>query len=70
MSPEAAHNLSIRDLLRVLSEKLGLECTRIRDIPPSHVVSAAELEAEVSTCRPMPDPMDVVMCLTPVGLAD
>ena len=47
MLSEAARDLSIPDLLRVLSEKLHLECTRLRKthLP---VVSAAELEPEVS----------------------
>ena len=36
MSLEAAPNLSVPELLRVLNEKLGLECTRAREIrfPP------------------------------------
>ena len=49
MSLEAARDLSIQDLLRVLNEKLGLECTRIRDIPLSRTVPATFLESEVST---------------------
>jgi hypothetical protein len=46
MSLEAARNLSVRDLLSVLNEKLNLECTRIR-VPP--LVSAASPESEVRT---------------------
>lgn len=45
---EAARELSIQDLLRVLNEKLGLDCTRIRDIFTSREVPAASLELEVS----------------------
>jgi hypothetical protein len=41
----AALNLSVLDILRVLTEKLGLECTRIRVSP---ALSAALLESEVS----------------------
>jgi hypothetical protein len=33
MSLEAARDLSIPDLLRMLSEKLGLECTESDSIP-------------------------------------
>jgi len=48
MSLEAAHNLSIPELLRVLNEKLGLESSRLREtcLPP--IVSIASLKAEVS----------------------
>ena len=50
MSLEAAINLSVPELLRVLSEKLGQECTRVREIPlPPVLASIATLEAEVST---------------------
>jgi len=49
MSLEAAINLSIPELLRVLSEKLGQECTRVREIPlPPVLASIATLEVEVS----------------------
>ena len=48
MSLEAARNLSIHDLLRVLAEKLGLECTRVQQIPLLPVGSAASLASEVS----------------------
>jgi hypothetical protein len=45
MTLEAAHNLSVLDLLRVLNEKLDLECTKIQTSP---VVSTVSLESEVS----------------------
>ena len=45
MSPEAAHDLSVPDLLRALNEKLGLECTWLQASPG---VSVAVLESEVS----------------------
>ena len=48
MSLEAARDLSIQDLLRVLNEKLGLECARIREICPYQPALAASLESEVS----------------------
>ena len=49
MSLETAHDLSISDLLCVLNEKLGLECTRLRETPLPPAFSTAELESEVST---------------------
>ena len=45
MSPEAARDLPVPDLLRALKEKLSLECTWLQ---PSPRVSAAFLESEVS----------------------
>ena len=40
MSPEAARDLSIPDLLRALNEKLGLECARLQEAPlPGPTVS-------------------------------
>ena len=48
MALETAHDLSISDLLCVLNEKLGLDCTRIRDIFTSREVPATSLELEVS----------------------
>ena len=51
MSLEAARGLSIPDLLRLLNEKLGLECTRVREIPLSPAVPAPTLGSEVSTRR-------------------
>ena len=43
---ETGRDLSIPDLLRLLNEKLGLECTRLQEtpLPP---VSTALLESEV-----------------------
>ena len=67
MSLEAVRDLSIQDLLRLLNEKLGLECTRIREISPSQ---AASLESEVSTRRQILVPIDVAVSLTPVGCID
>ena len=49
MSLEAARGLTIPELLRVLNEKLGLECTRLRELPSPPDFSTASLEAEVST---------------------
>ena len=50
MSLEAALNLSVPDLLRVLNDKLHLECTRVREIPlPPVLASIITLRAEVST---------------------
>ena len=48
MSPEAAHDLSVPDLLRALNEKLGLECTWLQASPG---VSVTVLESEVSDPR-------------------
>ena len=49
MSSEAALDLSIPELLRVLNEKLGLECTRAREIRlPAVPASITSLEAEAS----------------------
>ena len=47
MSLEAARELSIPELLRVLDEKLGIEYSRARKISPSLPVSAATREPEV-----------------------
>jgi len=47
MSLEAARDLSILDLLRVLTEKLGLESFRLREA--CLLLTTASLEAEVST---------------------
>ena len=49
MSLEAARDLSIPELLRVLNEKLGFEHARLRKYHPPPAVSTASLEAEVST---------------------
>lgn len=47
MSPcEVARTLSVVDLLRLLTEKLGLECSEIRGVPPA--VSADSLESEIA----------------------
>ena len=48
MSLEAARDLSIPDLLRVLNEKLGLQFTTLRNTPLPPAVSTASLEYEVS----------------------
>ena len=48
MSLEAARSLSIPDLLRVLSEKLNLECTRSQETPlPPVFTPASAVESEV-----------------------
>ena len=50
MPVEAALNLSIPELLRALNEKLGPECTRVREISlPPLPASITCLGAEVST---------------------
>ena len=49
MSLDVVRTFSISDLLRILNEKLGLECTRLREthgLPPA--VSIASLGPEVS----------------------
>ena len=45
MSLEAARDLSFTDLLRMLIEKLDLECTRLREtaLPPKSVVGGPRL---------------------------
>ena len=49
MSLDTARGLSIPDLLRLLNEKLGLECTRLQETPPPPLVDTASLESEVSS---------------------
>ena len=48
MSLEATRDLSIRDLLRALNEKLNLEWVQVRDTPTSSPDPAVSLEPEVS----------------------
>ena len=49
MSLEAALDLSVPQLLRVLDEKIGLECSRVRGIRlPPISTSITSLEVEVS----------------------
>ena len=59
MSLESARDLSLPDHLRVLNDKLGLECTRLREtgIPPA--TPTAPLGPEVSNLDP-PVPKNVV----------
>jgi len=45
---EAARNLSIPDLLRLLKEKLGLEHAKLRKGPFPPATSTMSLESEVS----------------------
>lgn len=53
MALEAARDLSIPDLFRVLSEKLNLECTRLQETPlPPVVTPASEVESEVRAPQP------------------
>lgn len=47
MSLEAARNLSVQDLFRVLKEKLSLELAQMRDSPTSRPAPDASLESEV-----------------------
>ncbi|KAF9784589.1 hypothetical protein BJ322DRAFT_1065152 [Thelephora terrestris] len=48
MSPrEVAHSLSVIDLLRVLNEKLGLECSKVQGI--ASAVSVASMETEIES---------------------
>jgi len=51
MSLEAARDLPIPDLVRVLNEKLGLEYTRLQETPISCTMSATSLRSEVSEPR-------------------
>ena len=64
MSLEATYDLSIQDLLRVLNEKLSLECTRIQENPTSRT----SLESEVSTRQPILVPMCVAVRSNSSGL--
>ena len=48
MSLDTARGLSIPDLLRLLNDKLGLECARLRETPLPPIVATAPLESEVS----------------------
>ena len=70
MLVEAVRNLSVSELLRALNEKLGLECTRIRNISTSHTVPAASLKSEVSIRLPTPVPWAQRWGLTPVCHTD
>ena len=67
MSSEVTRDLSVKDLLRALGEKLSLESTRIREIP-SHVASTTELASEVSTFRPILIPAGAVVGSDSSGL--
>ena len=49
MSLEAARNLSIQDLLRVLDERFGQECARLRKYRLPPIVSTTSLEPHVSS---------------------
>ena len=52
MPPDAALNPSVPELLHALNEKLGLECTKAREIRlPPVPASITSLEAEVSIPR-------------------
>jgi len=51
MSLEAARNLPIPNLLRVLNEKLGLEYTRLQEALISCTVPVTFLRSEVSEPR-------------------
>ena len=44
--------------LCVWNEKLGSECTQIREIPPLTQLPSTSLESKVSMRRPIPVPMD------------
>ena len=47
MSSDATKDLSISDLLRLLSEKLDVECARLRETP----LPATSLKSEVSAAQ-------------------
>ena len=49
MSSQTTCELSVLELLHLLNEKLGLECTKLREIRICPVISASSLEPEVST---------------------
>ena len=53
-SSEPARNLSIPDLLRILNDKLYLECIRLREYYPPPAVPTASLEIEVSLYKIYP----------------
>ena len=52
-SRASAWDLSIPELLRVLTEKLGLECTRVQEIRLPPVVSTDSLETDVRASLPV-----------------
>jgi len=53
MSLEAARSLSIPDLLRVMNERIDLECANLRETRLPPVASIALLEPEVSLDSPI-----------------
>ena len=48
MSLEITRDLSLPDLLHMLNEKLGLECTRLRDTALLPAAFTVSLESQVS----------------------
>ena len=57
MTPDAALELSLEQLLSVLDKKLSGECARIRSkMPPPSRTSVAALTAEVRSQEPKGDP--------------
>ena len=48
MSLEIARDLSIPDLLRMLKERLDLECNNVREAPLPLTMPTASLKSEVS----------------------
>ena len=61
MSLDTAKDLSISDLLRLLGEKLDVECARLRETPLSPALPAFSLKSEASTLRlinPFREPSD------------
>ena len=51
MSLHAAKDLSISDLLRLLGEKLDVECTGLRETPFSPALPAISLKEEASALQ-------------------
>lgn len=54
MSLQAARELSIPDLLRVLSEKFNVECAGLRETPVLPLITpASEVESKVRALYPI-----------------
>ena len=47
MSPEAAHGLSVPDIIHALNEKISVEWSKLTEIPLHPGVSIASVQSEV-----------------------
>ena len=47
MSPEAAHELSVPDIIHALNEKISVEWSRLLETPIHSGVSVASVQSEV-----------------------